>query len=1057
MKRERTPPQHLAHIVLSYTFLSSVWLLFSELLLKLLTKDLTTATHLQTVKDWAFIPFSSGLLYLLMRQSWRLMEENKSLLDALVEGSTDAIFVKNLQGHYAMINTAAAGILGKPAEKIIGQDDTKLLSPTIAEKNQEIERNIISAGQTQTSEETITVNGSRQTYLVRKKVYCNRQGNEIGVIGIWQDITERKQLEETLQRTEQTLQTLIQSAPVAINMIDGNGNVQLWNPAAEKMFGWSEEQVKGQFLGRVAEDKPREVQEFVNILRDGGTFTGLETQWSRQDGTDIDISILMSPLRDTTDNFIGAISMITDITARKRLERQQEQLIAQLQRETQELAALSAVTANGISTLNLEELLEVLLRRIVEVMQADTAVFLLKENDHLYVRASIGIEEEVSAGFSVAIGEGFAGTIAATMQPLYIEDAQTEPRVSSQFLKDRGIRTMLGVPLKRNNTLVGVLHVDWLKIHPYNERETHLLEVTGERCAMAISNAQLYEQTKQLQERLRSVIENMPVMMCALDAEKNVIVWNQECERVTGFGAQEMVGNSQAMELLIPDAAYRKQMLSQRNIHWNNCRDWEWQLHCKDGSVKTVAWYNISQQFPVPGWATWAIGIDVTNRVQAEEELRHYAFYDSLTRLPNRTLFLQRLEQLVGKRSDGDPGFFAVLYLDLNRFKFVKYSLGHKVAEQLLIIVSRRLKTCLSPTDMMARLGTDEFAILLENIQDVNDATRMAEKIYHQLSLPFDVDGHEVYTTTSIGVAVSKADYNRPEEVLRNADTAMHQAKMQNQAHYVVFDPAMQATAVERLLLEADLQRAIERRQLRVYYQPIISLSTGKITGFEALVRWFHPKRGMISPATFIPLAEETGLIGLIDRWVLLEACRQLGVWQQELPQSMPLTMSVNLSVIQLGQLGMIERLDSILRHSGVDGCNLKLELTESAIMRNTTAELAMLDQLKALGIQLSIDDFGTGYSSLARLHQLPIDTLKIDRSFVNEIAANGEHCEIVQTIITLAHSLGMDAIAEGVETAQQLAQLQTLQCEYAQGYFFSRPVDSEAAKALLLSGIPLA
>jgi EAL domain-containing protein (putative c-di-GMP-specific phosphodiesterase class I) len=279
---------------------------------------------------------------------------------------------------------------------------------------------------------------------------------------------------------------------------------------------------------------------------------------------------------------------------------------------------------------------------------------------------------------------------------------------------------------------------------------------------------------------------------------------------------------------------------------------------------------------------------------------------------------------------------------------------------------------------------------------------------------------------------------------------AMHHAKKLGKARHTVFNPAMQEQAVARLQMEADLQRAIERQQFQVRYQPIVSLETSQITGFEALVRWTHPTRGMVSPLEFIPLAEETGLIGLIDRWVLREACIQLAIWQQRFGADIPLTMSVNLSGVQLTQVSLIERLDQILRETGIDGRSLKLEITESAIAENAATGSVMLEQLKALGVQLSIDDFGTGYSSLARLHQLPIDTLKIDRSFVSRMGDDAESLEIVRTIITLAHSLAMDVIAEGIEMPQELEQLRSLQCEYGQGYFFSKPVDSNAAGELL-------
>jgi EAL domain-containing protein (putative c-di-GMP-specific phosphodiesterase class I) len=335
--------------------------------------------------------------------------------------------------------------------------------------------------------------------------------------------------------------------------------------------------------------------------------------------------------------------------------------------------------------------------------------------------------------------------------------------------------------------------------------------------------------------------------------------------------------------------------------------------------------------------------------------------------------------------------------------------------------------------------------------------------------LPFDLNGREVFSTVNMGIALGGSQElgvrrisnsslsttgltcsDRPEDFLRAADTARHHAKVQAQLGHAVFQPAMHEQAVARFQLETDLRRAIEREQFQVYYQPIVSLEMGKISGFEALVRWIHPTRGMVSPIEFIPLAEETGLISLIDWWVVRQACAQLGVWQQEFGTKAPLTMSVNLSGLQLSQLGLLERLDQILRQTGVEGRSLKLEITESGLLKNAPCGTAMLQQLKTLGVQLSIDDFGTGYSSLARLHQLPIDTLKIDRSFVSRMGDDDESLEIVRAIMNLAHTLEMDVIAEGVETQEQLVQLRSLQCEYGQGYFFSKPVDRLSAGQLI-------
>jgi len=423
---------------------------------------------------------------------------------------------------------------------------------------------------------------------------------------------------------------------------------------------------------------------------------------------------------------------------------------------------------------------------------------------------------------------------------------------------------------------------------------------------------------------------------------------------------------------------------------------------------------------------------------------------DVLTGLPNRILFMDRLGRSVERAKYRKGYLFAVFFLDLDRFKVVNDSLGHLIGDQLLVATARRLQGCLHTGDTIARLGGDEFSILLDDIREVSDATRIAERIQRQLALPFNINGHEVFTTASIGIALSSTGYERPEDLLRDADTAMYRAKALGKARYEVFDSAMRERAVARLQLETDLRRAMERKEFRVYYQLIVSLDDGHISGCEALLRWQHPTRGLVSPSEFIPVAEETGLIVPIGRWVLHEACRQLHAWQQKFRSKSPLTISVNFSSKQFMQPELVDQMKQILTSTGLEPHSLKLEITESLIMENPEAARALLLQLKALDIQLGIDDFGTGYSSLSYLHRFPIDRLKIDRSFVNRMGLDKENAEIVRTIVTLAHNLGVDVIAEGVETAEQLALLRALKCKYGQGFLFSPPVDCVAAEALI-------
>ncbi|VXD22327.1 Two-component response regulator [Planktothrix serta PCC 8927] len=442
---------------------------------------------------------------------------------------------------------------------------------------------------------------------------------------------------------------------------------------------------------------------------------------------------------------------------------------------------------------------------------------------------------------------------------------------------------------------------------------------------------------------------------------------------------------------------------------------------------------------------------EIAEHHKTQKRLLHMASHDALTSLPNRVLFMNRLIQAL-QRTQEEPNYqFGVLFLDCDRFKVVNDSLGHFAGDRLLIAIARRLKTHLTSTDMLARFGGDEFTILLENIKDSEDAIRLAQKIQTAMSWPFQFDDQELFINASIGIVVGNQTYQEPEHLLRDADIAMYQAKAQGKARYQIFDTQMHHHAQQRLELDTDLRRALHREEFLLYYQPIISLATGRINGFEALLRWSHPQKGLISPGEFIPAAEETGLIIPIGLWVLKEACQQLKAWQNQALFKHPIKMSVNLSVKQFSQVNLIQNIDKIILQTQLNSSYLKLEITESAIMENPESATELLQQLRDREIQLSIDDFGTGYSSLSYLHRFPLHNLKIDRSFIHRISETRQNLEIIQAIITLAHHLNMTITAEGVETAEQLSLLRSLGCEEGQGYYFARPLEPNAAQALLL------
>lgn len=561
--------------------------------------------------------------------------------------------------------------------------------------------------------------------------------------------------------------------------------------------------------------------------------------------------------------------------------------------------------------------------------------------------------------------------------------------------------------------------------------------------------------------RFRSLVQNASDAIMVLDAGGAVRYASPSATRVTGYREEELLEND-FLEHVHPDDAVGARRLVAESlkspvtglVEPAGGSVIELRYIKADGSLRHMeaSVSNLLEDPNVSGLLLTAR--DVTERKSLEQQLRHRAVHDVLTNLPNRELFMDRLQHALD-RSARYLISTAVLFLDLDNFKVVNDSLGHEAGDDLLLAVAERLESCLRTGDTVARLGGDEFTILLEDVAGVDEATTVAGRIMQELDAPVTLGGQEVFVGASIGIALSTSGLGTPEEMLRDADAAMYEAKARGKGGYEVFDPGMNERVLERLQLESELHRALWGEELRLYYQPGVFLANGSVTGFEALLRWEHPIRGILPPSEFLTIAEECGLIVPIGKWVLREACRQTREWQQLRPSEYPITVSVNVSARQFQNPGFLEEVEEILEETGLDPATLILEITESLVMEDSSSTRDALQRLKDLGLRLAIDDFGTGYSSLSYLKDFPVEVLKIDRSFVDRMTEDPRSASIVSTIIAFANSLGLSVTAEGIENAEQLARLKELGCPVGQGYHFSRPIPVHEARELITAPSP--
>ena len=537
-------------------------------------------------------------------------------------------------------------------------------------------------------------------------------------------------------------------------------------------------------------------------------------------------------------------------------------------------------------------------------------------------------------------------------------------------------------------------------------------------------------------------------MLAKIDFSGNLLQINPAWKRILGYEMDEVLYRP-LIKFVHPEdissaLEYSEKILKGESV---SC---EIRMKCNDNSYR---WFEWGSTPVIEEKVSYAVGRDITERKESEKKLEYNALHDSLTGLPNREHFRKHLELAIEK-SKNEPRYeFAILFIDLDRFKVVNDSLGHFIGDELLIAIARKLRNCLRPSDVIARLGGDEFTILA-NINNEADAIRVANRVQKNIAVPFQIESYEVFTSASVGIIISDDNLRNAEEYLRDADTAMYRAKDGGKARYEIYDREMHSRNVNILQVETDLRRAIEQKEFRVYYQPIINLQNGELWEFEALIRWQHPQKGLIFPDNFISIAEETGLIVPIGSWVIEESCRQILEWEKKF--DLPLKISVNLSAKQLTHPFLVSKVKKVLEDFNLTPNRLKLEVTESTVMDNTEAALKTISDLNLIGVQLSTDDFGTGYSSLSYLHLFPFERIKIDRSFIGKMDTDIKSEAIVRSILMLGQNLEIDIVAEGIENEEQLWQLRTLGCKFGQGYLFSKPVTAEEAEKLLIEGLPI-
>jgi diguanylate cyclase (GGDEF)-like protein/PAS domain S-box-containing protein len=766
--------------------------------------------------------------------------------------------------------------------------------------------------------------------------------------------------------------------------------------------------------------------------------------------------VFLEAIAQTCRNVLLRLGLIDFANAKASAYRE---LYTSAERQARELTLLDRVRTAIAKDLSPQQVLASTALAIHEVLGYPNIAIYLLEQDQLTAKSYLGYKETPTP---LATNIGIVAKALRDKHVVFLENATLDATFRAAL---PNVQSALALPLFDSKGVVGILSLETPLGNPLTEADVKLMTALSEQVSFALERSKLYEDLRQREERLRLLAENTRDIIAWHDTQGLFLYVTPAVGRIFGYAPAEILGRRVSEYAHPDDVTYLRQTVLPSILHGEAFETNHYRVRHADGRylwVETFIQPLFSEAGEVTGYVASSRDISERKRLQ-EQMLEGALLYDSLTNLPNRALFMDRLQHVAQRRDRGQNNF-AVLFLDLDRFKIVNDSLGHTAGDKLLKGIAERLQQCVRPQDTIARLGGDEFAILLEDMNEAG-AYAIAERIGITLKKPFDIDGRDVQSSVSIGITLSQ-DVDNPEQLLRNADVAMYHAKNNGRSRYALFNSAMHEKVLETMQLEVELRQALGRGEFRVHYQPITELKTGQLSGVEALVRWYHPTKGILAPTSFISIAEDAGMISQLDHWVLREATRQVKTWQ--VLYGRDLTVSVNLSTKNFRLSDLAQTILSTLEESQLSPSSLKLEITESVLMDNLETGLSQLQLLREAGVSLQIDDFGTGYSSLSYLHQLPLDSLKIDRSFVWKLDTVwklgkptsskqvGNGGEIVQTIISLARSLNLSVVAEGVETEGQRAVLETLGCDYGQGFLFAKPLPAGELEGLLSVNRPL-